>query len=351
LTVAVDEDEIERHARNEIISPSASSSSTFSHPVNEEEERRIYLVTDGIKSRQTKKTYLSLFKDFLRTIGSSDLKTLLDFKPSVIESKIISHIEHLKERKLSYSSIQVSCAAILHFFDINDVNLNTRKVKRFFPEDESDRYSTDRPYSMDEIKQILDKCDIRSKLIILLMESTGMRIGALHIDEEGRPGIRIGDLKKIDEFGLYMIWVYSWSKSDRYYTFCTPECAAAIDAYLDYRRKFGEELNDKSPLIREQFNIDNPFTANAPRFLSSRMMTHIFDDVLKRSGVNQLKPGQKRRDVMTSHGFRKFFITECDKANISYTVREFLSGHKLPNLDPRYNHRFRNEEDMLFGVC
>jgi hypothetical protein len=54
------------------------------------------------------------------------------------------------------------------------------------------------------------------------MASTGMRIGALHLDEEGRPGIRLGDLKKIDEFGLYMIWVYSRSKSNRYYTFCTP---------------------------------------------------------------------------------------------------------------------------------
>jgi integrase len=185
---------------------------------------------------------------------------------------------------------------------------------------------------VDEIQQILDKCDIRSRVIILLMVSTGMRLGALHTDEEGRPGIRVGDLKKFDEFGLYMISVYPWSKSDRYYTFCTPECAAAIDTYLDYRRKFGEEIKDKSPLIREQFNIDNPFTAKAPKFLSKRTMSYVFEDLLKRSGVNQLKPGQKRRDVMPSHGLRKIFITECDKANINYTVREFLSGHKLPIL-------------------
>ena len=107
-----------------------------------------------------------------------------------------------------------------YFFEINDINLNTRNIKRFFPQDESDRYSADRPYSMDEIIQILDKCDIRSRVIILLMASTGMRLGALHMDEEGRPGIRVGDLKKFDEFGLYMISVYPWSKSDRYYTFC-----------------------------------------------------------------------------------------------------------------------------------
>jgi hypothetical protein len=147
---------------------------------------------------------------------------LLDYKPSVIESKIIRHIERLKERKISYSAIHVSYAAIVHFFEINDITLNTRNIKRFFPQDESDRYSADRPYSVDEIIQILDKCDIRSRVIILLMASTGMRLGALRTDEEGKPGIRVGDLKKFDEFGLYMISVYPWSKSDRYYTFCTP---------------------------------------------------------------------------------------------------------------------------------
>ena len=110
------------------------------------------------------------------------------------------------------------CAAIFHFFEINEVSINTRKIKRFIPKDESDFYSTDRPYSVNEIKQILDKCDIRSKVIISLMASTGMRIGALHMDKERRPGIRLEDLKKNDEFGLYMIWVYSdasWSVPDR----------------------------------------------------------------------------------------------------------------------------------------
>ena len=314
-----------------------------------EESTRIYLVTDGIRSSYTKRGYNSAFNDFLRTIvknqGPEALMALLDLKPSVIESKIISYIEKLKERKISTSTIRMYCAAIFHFFEINDVHLNTRKIKRFFPLDESERYSTDRPYSVDEIRQILNKCDIRSKVIIYLMASTGMRIGALQMDKEGQPGIRYGDLKKIKEFGLYLIQVYSCSKSDRYYTFCTPECAEAIDTYLEYRRKFGEELKDKSPLIREQFNIDNPFTVKAPRFLSRRMMTHIFEDLLKRSGVNPLPPGQKRRDVMTSHGLRKFFITECDKANINFTVREFLAGHKLPNQDPHYIRR--TEEDML----
>ena len=197
---------------------------------------------------------------------------------------------------------------------------------------------TYRPYSVIEIERIKDKCDVRSKVVILLMASTGMRIGAL-------PGLRVGDIKKIDELGLYMIWAYNRYRADRYYTFCTPECATAIDAYLQYRRSFHEEIKDKSPLIREEFNIDNPFTAQAPKFLSIDSVHRLIVDVLKRSEVNQIQVGDKRRQVMKTHGFRKFFITQCDKANMNFSCRESLVGHRLPNQD---NHYIRKtEEDIL----
>jgi integrase len=144
------------------------------------EERRIYRVTDGLKSSDTIRTYRHAFKHFIEiTVKNDDLQTLIDTKPSVIESKIVGHIEYLKDvKKLKYWSIQVYCAAILHFFEMNDVVLNTKKIKRFLPPDEG-HYADDRPYSVSEIQQILDKCDVSSRVIILLMASTGMRIGAL----------------------------------------------------------------------------------------------------------------------------------------------------------------------------
>jgi hypothetical protein len=131
-----------------------------------------------------------------------ELKSLLDYEPGVIESRVIDYIEYLKIRKLTYSTIHGYCAAIFHFFEINDVNLNIRKIKRFLPQDEFENISNDRPYSVNEIAQILAKCDVRSRVAILLMTSTGMRIGGLR-------ELRYGDIKKIDEFGLYMIWVYT----------------------------------------------------------------------------------------------------------------------------------------------
>jgi integrase len=309
----------------------------------QEQPQRFYLVTADLKSPYTKSGYRSTFNNFLSVIfdipnqvnlyqEEQYLRTLLDYRPNVIESKIIDYIEYLKKRKLECSTIQAYCASVFHFFEINDINLNTRKIKRFFPQDESENISKDRPYSVNEIEQILAKCDIRSRVAILIMASTGMRINGLR-------ELRYGDIRKIDEYNLYLIWVYSHSKSHRYYTFCTPECAVAVDAYLAYRRKFGEKLEDKSPLIREQFNIDNPFTVNVPRFLSPRMTSFIFEDLIKRSGVNQ------KRDVMRSHGFRKFVITTMDKAGLKDTHRRYLTGHAQVGQDRSYVKL--NEEDLL----
>jgi integrase len=320
----------------------------------QQQKRRIYRVIEGLKSPYTIKAYRIAFEIFLRATlpkidGSNydddaNLQALLDTKQNVI--KIIDHISYLKDvRRLTYLSIKAHLSGIFHFFEINDYELNTKKIKRFMPaEDESDYYAKDRPYSVNEIEQILSKCDVRAKACVLIMASTGMRVGGLK-------DLQIGDLKKIDEFGLYMIWVYNRSRKDRYYIFTTPECARAIDDYLAYRERSGGEdvSKDKSPLIRDMFQLDNYF--KAPKFVSVWTLLHIFEDVLKRSGVNRptntlgKSRYQRKRDVMRSHGFRKFFITQCDKANLNFTVREYLSGHKLPNMDANYIRT--TEEDRL----
>ena len=292
-------------------------------------------MTDGLKSQATKETYRYGFNQFISiTIKNNDLRVLLNTKQGVIESKIISHIEYLRDtKKLKYWSIQVYCSAILHFFEMNDYYVNTKKIKRFLPSDDSENYSGDRPYSMSEIQQILGRCDIRSRVIVLLMLSTGMRVGAI-------PSLRVGDIKKFDEQNLYLIWVYNNSKKDRYYTFCTPECARAIEEYMEYRKRFGEELRDKSPLIRNKISADNIFTARAPKFISNKQIQTIVDGLLKEAGLLNSK-----REVMRTHGFRKWYANQCSRAYIDYPTREYLIGHKLPGQESSYNRM--TEEDRL----
>lgn len=76
-----------------------------------------------------------------------------------------------------------------------------------------------------------------------------------------------------------------------------------------------------------------------------RAISLLFEEVLKKAGINQINPGHKKREVMQSHGFRKFFITQRDKAGLTFTAREYISGHRLPNQDASYLEN--TEEDRL----
>lgn len=88
----------------------------------ESELARIYDVTEGLPSPHSKRVYLYTFNHFIKTTVKDDnVRTLLNTKQSVVESKIIDHMNYLKNiQHLSYSSIQIHLSGILHFFSIND---------------------------------------------------------------------------------------------------------------------------------------------------------------------------------------------------------------------------------------
>lgn len=67
--------------------------------------------------------------------------------------------------------------------------------------------------------------------MILLMVSSGVRVGALHT-------MQIGHLTPVIFNGLklYKIQVYAGTR-DSYYTFCTPESYQAIQDYFECDRK------------------------------------------------------------------------------------------------------------------
>ena len=58
---------------------------------------------------------------------------------------------------------------------------------------------------------MLDKAEPRNRAIILLLSSSGMRVGAL-------PNLKVGDLTSIDKYNIYQIQVYKRSKS-KYITY------------------------------------------------------------------------------------------------------------------------------------
>jgi integrase len=296
---------------------------------------------------ETRAAYSRNFKRFLDHIKIHDVQVLLDQKPKVITQMIVEYVDYLREDylskkggdRLSRSSIEVHCASVRDFLDTNYEDFDSipwRRVKRHLPPHESTH--DDRAYTVEEIHRILEKCDERSRVIILLMASTGMRIGAIH-------ELPIGDLTPVtsNNFSLYKIWVYARWKGDKYYSYCSPETKQAIDTYLAYRQRFGEVLKPECPLIREQFNIDRHLRQKA-RALSKPEIIYLVNEALRRSGV-------RTAEVMRSYGLRKFYVSQMIKAKADYNTREYLVGHGKHSrgLDVSYDRI--GEDDRLAEYC
>jgi hypothetical protein len=197
----------------------------------------------------------------------------------------------------------------------------------------------DRCYTHEEIQTLVNTADMKLKAIILLMVSSGCKLGAL--------GMKVGHLKRMGD--LYKISVYEGQKGrGKYYTFCTPEAAKAIDTYLQFRERCGENLNDDSPLFRKDFDVDFHEAARnhviPASYHSIRM--DIFHCLLN-SGIrtiDHINSFRNRKDVKMTHGFRKFFETQLVNAKLHEVIIRKLTGHsERDNLTQLYSKQTPDE--------
>jgi site-specific recombinase XerD len=187
-------------------------------------------------------------------------------KKEEIEKVVINFIYHLAATGHPRSTQNAYLSPIMTFYRVNDIVLNRDNITSHMSNDDSIVEGQDAdygtmPYSHEQIAQLLTVAKPREKVMILLMCSSGMRVGGLSswANKEKTKGkyLKVGDLIPVDEHDVYQIEVYAYSKSDRYFTFCTPECRYWIDEYVyRYRRDVcHEEITAKSPLLRQAFDL------------------------------------------------------------------------------------------------
>jgi hypothetical protein len=285
----------------------------------------------------------------LRLTGVDDLLIHQSDK-KILESQIIDYIMSLRNDGISYNTIKYPVTPVFTFYQLNDVILNRKRIHRYFGEYK--RVKKDMAYTTEQIQQALQNADQRMRVIILLLASTGCRIGAL-------PSLTLGSLVKLPDYNLYKITFYEGTNNE-YYTFTTRECAqSGIDSYLEYRKRCGEKLSfDKdlsrwepsdSPLIRLSFDATDPFQA-------SRQIKPITYNGLKmaltlhlvRSGLREVEHPTEhnrrvRKNITLANGFRKFVISTFIECGLNHEIRELLVDHAT-GLDASY---FRPTEKQV----
>ena len=116
---------------------------------------------NSCKSEATKHNYrkgLSYFMSYLHLVEANepeDYSKLIDGRDTkIIQADIIDWIIHMKDTLgLSPASINLYTAAINHFYAMNDMTLNTRRINAFKPEFRN--VVEDQPYTREQIKLLL----------------------------------------------------------------------------------------------------------------------------------------------------------------------------------------------------
>jgi len=302
----------------------------------------------ALKAPETKRQYpkrLEVFLDFLNLTGSFEEKVLAFYykaidNPIWLSQKLIEFIQYQKQRvfenEISESTIPNYFKAIKLFCVMNDISINWQKLNKGLP---TGRHAAeDRAPTIDEIKKLLEYPDRRIKPIVLIMISSGIRVGAFdylkwkHIspikDEKGK----IIAAKMI---------VYPGDKEE-YFAFITSEAYGALKEWMDFRVSFGEQINGESWVMRDIWQTTNVEygakwgLATIPKKLQSSAIKRLINRALWEQGIRRpLENGARRHEFKTVHGFRKFFKTHSEQFMKSINV-EILMGHTIGVSDSYY---------------
>jgi integrase len=240
---------------------------------------------ESFKSQSTKKSYKIHLLMFCK-YHNTDPDSLVLLKTDQIKNMVIEYIVQLKKVAKQYvskakrgeicvNSIKTYMMGIQSFLEFHEIALPWKKISRFYPPEIANNL---RAYTKEEILKILavDIYKRRDRCIILLMISTGIRVGAIK-------SLKLKHLKKLkEEIGI--LTVYAESKNDRYNALITPERIAAIDDYLQYRKKQGEKITDDSYIIRDKFATFSKKT-NRSKPLSENTINKQMKHLLRKAGL------------------------------------------------------------------
>lgn len=258
----------------------------------------------------TRKTYCFVIKDVCG--GDPDaFLTLARSDKAAAEKALMDWIIRRRE-ELSPATLGPSIATVKSFLEYEDAILNWKKVRRALPA--ARRFGRDRAPSIEEIRKLLEVCNHRLTAAVLIMASSGIRVGAFDY-------LSIGDYSRLPS-GIGRLVIYH-GEPEECFTYISPEAVAALDAYLDDRRRAGEELKPGAPLIRESMDMMNSVKRH-PKWIGSQSIKRDLYNLWVRVGVKN--NGAGRGEFKTCHGFRKFFKTRAERTMKTLHV-EMLLGH------------------------
>lgn len=294
------------------------------------QSRALRIFEKTIKSDATRVTYRYFLDRYVKFTGKT-YEELLTNDPKVIQKDLEDYIIKLGEEK-SRAFAKMTFSSLTLFFSMNDVTLNTYKLLRLIPPQQSTARGT-LAYSDSDCRKILAAIDkykrrprkkARTRALVHFLAASGCRLGAIWY-------LKVKDIIPIKD--CYAVSIYNGTSSV-YTTFLTPEAKTALDEYLEEKK-----ANWQDRTVKTRWGTTQIITWEESRVFDMTIETARIglSRLVRKSGVTN-KTQNGRYLIAIAHGFRKRFNTILKSNNsINSSLIEKLMGHSTTyTLDNQY---------------
>jgi integrase len=297
------------------------------------------------RSPSTAKTQLEQLELFCRRtqLDPAAVVSLASEKPNkAFRSKVLDWVE--AERRAGRPDLYIKTVwyAAKSWLRFNEIGLEWSPPLDAQP---AATLEAERVPTAEELRRLLSVLSPRDRAAVLILASSGVRIGVLAdrfeaggLTLESLPDLVLGG--KIPHFSKVPAILHVPARLSKtrkeYYTFITAEAAEALIAYLQERKSRGEKLTPGSAVVGPEpkashahFRRDRTDTL----FISGKSLGNVI-----RVGLRKVMPKGVR---VRPHTLRSWTSSQLELAErqgkVTRSVREYFLGHNLKSVELRYN--------------
>lgn len=282
--------------------------------------------TSSINTLRTAALSLNSFTEFIEKSPDEIIYSLVDHEEKPIP-KVIKRLKRdiedwqaeLKAHDYAPNTIKNGVGVIKSWLNVNDVDVGKLPTPQGYV-----KYPG-RSFTEKEIQQLIDIGNLRDKVIVSILATSGLRIDTL-------AKLKYEHVRADLEAGKIPVCIYikadeTKGKYGDYFTFINEEAVDYLKLYLDERRRGKkwdnikpEQIDDDSPLIRDS-------RSKKVKTVSKSAIYMQIHQLMERAGLITL--GSKKRHELNVHSLRKWFKTHMTVKGVHGDYVEFFMGHVM----------------------
>ncbi|MEA2055783.1 MAG: site-specific integrase [Candidatus Thermoplasmatota archaeon] len=290
-------------------------------------------------SSQSSVIYLNALKRFCEWCGKNPQQLILQRDRELkndnpndrtgIRDLVLDFRHHLESQGYAPKTINTYDGAIRSFFTSVLGKRGIVNIRNY--KDRSISQIKDLVPTLEELKKMLDAVNLEEKFRILFIAQTGMRVS-------DATSLKIGDIKRELELENIPLAIRFSPQKDRdligeRIAFLGSDGVEMLKQYLKWREKHGEILTDDSPLF-----VGRTKKRNRGKIIpvASAAFNETIRESAKKAGIGN---GNGKYGRIRTHCLRKFFITQMTNHGMEDKIVNFLTCHKISEIDCVYWNR------------